>query len=89
VADFKVDECNSCSARVIWAVTTRAATMPVDAEPAQGGNVQLEHRGEGTTPLARVLSPAQQFGKAGLRRSHFVTCPDAKSWRHKSVRRHG
>lgn len=87
MADFTVDECHSCQAKVIWAVTTRARTMPVDAEPVQGGNVQLEHRGEGATPLARVLSPTAQFGKTSLRRSHFVTCPDANIWRQKSTGR--
>ena len=85
--DFTIDDCQSCKAPVIWAVTTNARTMPVDAVPVQGGNIQLEHRGEKTTPLARVLSPTQQFGKKDLRRSHFATCPDSKSWRNKSVGR--
>lgn len=89
MADFTIDECQSCHAKVIWAVTTRARTMPVDAEPVADGNVQLEHRGEGVTPLAHVLSIAQRFGKKELRRSHFASCPDAAKWRHRAVRRRG
>lgn len=81
MADFKVDKCDSCGAKVIWSVTVRARNMPVDADPIKGGNVQLEHRGAGVTPLARVLTPAQQFGRTNLHRSHFVSCPQAASWR--------
>lgn len=88
--DFKVDQCASCGADIIWAVTVRARTMPVDAKPAKGGNVQLEHRGEGATPLARILSVSKQFGVKDLCMSHFVTCPDRDTWRRKMVgRRHG
>lgn len=82
MADFRVEGCKSCGASVIWAVTPAAKPMPVDAEPVKDGNVQLEHRGDDMTPLARVLPVAKQFGKAGqLRKSHFATCPQAGKWR--------
>lgn len=87
MAEFKVDECGTCHAPVIFAVTHRARLMPVDATPVKGGNVQLEDRGAGTTPLARVLNPTQLFGKPDLRHSRFVTCPDAAKWRHRSTGR--
>lgn len=90
MAEFRVDQCQSCGAPVIWAVTVRARTMPVDAQPAKGGNVQLEDRGDGATPLARILSVSKQFGVKDLRMSHFVSCPQAAQWRRKMVgRRHG
>lgn len=82
--DYSTEPCRSCGKPVIWAVTTGAKDMPVDAVPAAGGNVQLERRHD-QKPLARVLSVAQQFGKAGrLRLSHFATCPHASGWRRRS-----
>lgn len=88
MADFKVDDCHSCGAKVIWAITTKARSMPVDAEPVKGwgGNVQLEER-PGFAPLARVLNVTQQVGATDLRKSHFVTCPQAAKWRHKPAGR--
>ena len=81
---WKVEHCSSCYRPIIWAITTTAKAMPVDAEPpTQGGNVDLEHRGATVKPLARVLGVAAQFGRANLRTSHFATCPDAKKWRSK------
>ncbi len=80
MGDFETARCDSCNAPIIWAVTKNAKSMPVDVEPVKGGNVQLDARG-GATPLASVLSIAQQFGKANLRRSHFVTCPNAAQHR--------
>jgi hypothetical protein len=54
--------------------------MPVNAEPSPDGNIALDYRGD-MVPLARVLSPAKQFGLKSLRTSHFATCKDAASWR--------
>lgn len=86
MADFEVENCRTCHAQVIWAVTVNARAMPVDAEPAPGGNVQLEAR-PGLQPLARVLPVAKQFGKKDLHTSHFARCPQAERWR--SGRRSG
>lgn len=77
---FKVDQCGSCGAEVIWCTTTRANLMPVNREPAPDGTITIEDCG-GMTPLAKVLTVAQRFGRTNLRTSHFATCPDAKSWR--------
>lgn len=80
--DFRRTTCDSCGKIIIWAVTARARSMPVDAEPTPGGNVQLVSHGPDVPPLARVLTVAQQFGKKGtLRLHHRVTCPHAKEWR--------
>ena len=91
---FKVEQCRSCHQPVIWAVTTGAKTIPVDAEPPlAGGNISLEHRGPGVQPLARVLTPTQlattSFGRKDLRTPHFQRCPDADRWRSKARRRAG
>lgn len=85
MAEFTVDHCKSCDARIIWAVTERGKSMPVDADPVAdevgGGNVQLVPQADGRAPLAKVLSVAAQFGKTNLRLSHFATCKFAAQHR--------
>ncbi|MEU4781055.1 hypothetical protein [Micromonospora sp. NPDC023633] len=77
--EYPTEKCKSCPAQVIWAVTERGKAMPVDAEPGPGGNVQLvEQYGQ----LTAVVVPAKRaFGRTNLRKSHFVTCPQAHEWR--------
>lgn len=73
------DHCRSCNADIIWAVTTRGKLMPVDAKPADGGNVELVDR-PGVAPLAIVHSqPPLDAGP--LHMPHHSTCPDAEDWR--------
>ncbi|MEU6387686.1 hypothetical protein ABZ847_29485 [Streptomyces bauhiniae] len=76
---YPTEPCRSCSAQIIWATTERGKTMPVNAEPEPGGNVQLvEQYGQ----LTAVVVPAKRaFGRTTLRMSHFVTCPNAAEWR--------
>ena len=74
--------CRSCHAPIAWAVTANGKSMPVDAEPAEDGNVVLE---DGVVLRATVLGPlevpaAHEAGQA-LHRAHHSTCPDAASWR--------
>lgn len=76
-----MSKCNSCSAEIIWATTEQGAKMPLDAVPTATGNVQL------VADRAYVLSIGQisvltNEEKAGLRETHFATCPNAG--RHRS-----
>lgn len=80
MSDWTIEHCRSCNGPIIWAITSKDRTMPIDAEPTAHGNVVLEYRG-GFTPLALVLNNTQRFGRTGLRTSHFATCPQAGSWR--------
>lgn len=80
MSDFTLDSCSSCHKPIIWAVTTRAKAMPINAEPETDGNIALDFR-PGMDPLARVLNTTQQFGRKNLRKSHFATCPQADKWR--------
>ena len=82
MSEFIVTDCSTRHAPIIWAITTKAKRMPVNAEPETGGNVALDFRA-GMDPLARVLSVTAQFGVKGLRKSHFVDCPQADKWRRK------
>jgi hypothetical protein len=76
---YPTEKCRSCPAQVIWAVTERGKTMPVNVAPVPGGNVLLtEQYGR----LTAVVVPAKRaFGRKDLRKSHFVDCPDAAKWR--------
>lgn len=76
---YPTEKCKSCPALVIWAVTERGKRMPVDPDPAPGGNVLLtEQYGQ----LTAVVVPAHRaFGRTDLRMSHFVTCPNADQHR--------
>lgn len=73
---FTTRTCSECPAQIIWAITTNALWMPVDAEVHPDGNVALS-AGPSPEPVATVLGTAKRFGRRDLRRSHFVTCPAA------------
>lgn len=78
---WQVEQCSTCAAPIIWAVTERARPMPIDAQPTKGGNVLLRPRGSDMQPLAVLLPVAKQFGHTNLRTSHFATCPQANQHR--------
>jgi hypothetical protein len=64
--------CKSCGAPIIWVRTTTGASMPVDASPADNGNLKLVPGLHG--PIAHVVD-------RGTHVAHFVTCPNAKKHR--------
>lgn len=78
---MNVQYCRSCRAPVIWVVSERGKSMPVDVEPVPDGNLVLETTGGKLT--ARVHAPDLFAGppRAPLHKSHFATCPDADGWR--------
>lgn len=74
-----IEQCRSCGADVIWAVTTNDKRMPVDAEPTYDGRANLvlvETLFPGGQPLARSVPPGE-----GTHTSHFATCKQADEWR--------
>lgn len=76
--------CGYCGRPIIWAITTKHKRIPLDPEPAPGGNVRLE---DGVT--AHVLGESEAAGYTlipdSLHLSHFATCPHAD--RARGVRR--
>lgn len=72
------DKCKSCGAPVIWCVTTTGGKMPVDAQPAEGGNLEVKE-----TPSGAACTNVKKDERAGkqLHKSHFVTCPSASQHR--------
>lgn len=76
--------CSSCGAPITWAVTTTGKRMPVDAEPAPNGNVELTPllSAFNREPTEATVHAQRPLGHEGpLHLSHFVTCPQADEWR--------
>jgi hypothetical protein len=72
------DVCRSCAAPIFWALTTTGTRMPIDAEPAQTGNITVVSDDDGHH-LAQVHRwPTDEWPRYT---SHFQTCPDAAAWR--------
>jgi hypothetical protein len=81
------DQCDSCHADVIRAVTVNGKGTPVDAEPnpEKGNLVLLRTKGR---PLALSISNLNEQAREAAKRqgvplflSHFASCPDAEKWR--------
>ncbi len=64
--------CRRCGAPVLWAVTAKnGKLMPLDAEPAEHGNVAIRHG------RALVLGKDDQRALFELLyTAHFATCPE-------------
>ena len=68
--------CTSCGSPILWAISAVTGTrMPIDPEPAVGGNIRLD---DSHPPLARVVGAAIDLFDPtddGTRHlSHFATC---------------
>jgi hypothetical protein len=75
--------CRSCRAAIIWAHTTNGKHIPVDAQPAAGGNIRLIVGQHGVT--AHVVGPVidlfDQDDTGERHLPHHATCVDASEWR--------
>jgi hypothetical protein len=73
---MRISNCRSCHAAIIWTETEKGKKMPVDAEPALNGNIDLWTSGDKVTAAYTAMD-------AGTKRyiSHFVTCPNADKHR--------
>ena len=80
MSDYDTEQCRTCQSPIIWTTTTNGRDMPVDAEPAPGGNIALTFD-EVRQPQARIVAAHLAFGRTDLRLSHFVKCPQAPKWR--------
>jgi hypothetical protein len=68
--------CRSCGAEIVWATTVDGKRMPLNAEPAEGGDFDLLDTG------SRLLIVRHGDGDPGpAYTSHFATCPHAETWR--------
>ena len=71
--------CRKCHAGIIWATTTKGASIPIDEEPVQDGNLVLVPQ-QGRTVLARTPDELLDRGRHRYV-SHFATCPNAAEFR--------
>lgn len=72
---MKINQCRSCDAPIIGALTVNGKWMPVDAEPRADGNLSLTE----AEPIPQVTVIKASDGVEGRRYvSHFVTCPNAE-----------
>lgn len=76
--------CSSCGAAIIWCVAPSGRRMPVDAEPTDGGNLEVtevtSEPNKPPEPRCLNVSSADRTGKA-LHKSHFATCPQSSQHR--------
>ncbi|GGN40420.1 hypothetical protein FHR83_007041 [Actinoplanes campanulatus] len=78
---YEIAACRSCDAPIVWATSSGGKPMPVDAEPSEGGNVELSLQpGLWVGPVATVVSGPTLFGGT-RRKAHFTTCPEVNEWR--------
>jgi hypothetical protein len=70
--------CRTCGASIVWAKTPTGKSMPVDFEPASGGNVILD---EGPEGLLAVLCHESAVVDKPRHKAHFATCPQAAEHR--------
>jgi hypothetical protein len=74
------DRCRSCNAPIRWAQTEVGRAIPLDAEPVQGGNIELTtttNRHGAVVQVARIV-------EGGEWQSHFATCPNAAQHRRRA-----
>lgn len=76
-----MSRCRSCDEPIEWAVTTNGKRIPLDLGEYEDGNIILDASGVAHVVVAPALP---------LRRSHFVSCPNAEQHRrarHPTTRR--
>ena len=79
----KMTRCRSCSAPIVFAKLVgdrRGKANPIDADPADNGNLRVFDDGRYTVIDARSLDGYRRAG-IPLYLSHFVTCPNAAKHR--------
>lgn len=78
---MKTDKCRSCGRPIIWCFMVKSGKrMPVDAKPAEDGNVAIDQIGDGPV-TAVVAGPCSPLFPEPRYTSHFATCPEAARWR--------
>ncbi len=78
--------CRGCGAPVVWAQTANRKGIPLDPVPDPAGNLVIDtvnpDRSGGR--LAVYVRPGERPGEPRYV-SHFVTCPEAASFRGRAV----
>jgi len=78
----QVSACKSCGASIYWAKSSTGKSIPIDAEPVEGGNVWLSISTRTGELRAKIVSKSTSLeSDRNAYVSHFVTCPQSKDWR--------
>jgi hypothetical protein len=78
--------CDSCGAEIEWARFDKSGkAVPLDVGLVDNGNLELVRRGGDGTPYMRLLGRVEvddaRIAGRPLRRTHFVSCPNAAAHR--------
>lgn len=81
---MRVDTCRGCKKRILMAYHNRTGRLgPIDIEPSEDGNISITgDRYEVVPAEEREAYRRQGFP---LRKNHFATCVDAKSFAKKPL----
>lgn len=83
-AEETLPTCSACGAPVRWVLTLGDRRMPLDPEPHEDGNVVRRTTKEGAV-RAKVLTGEELPAQETAWRSHFVTCPQADTFRRRKA----
>lgn len=79
---YHTTPCSTCGAEMIWTISPKGRSMPVDAAPADHGttlyHLQLITEGQHLGQLQAVKVDLLTGEKRATYVSHFETCPDAR-----------
>lgn len=80
--------CDSCSATIVWALTTSGKRMPLDVPSTPDGNLWAWREGNGAWHVSSAWPtepPEPPTSRVTIVRvtSHFATCPNAAAHRKK------
>lgn len=77
-----VEHCRSCGMAIVWGITASGTAIPLDATDT-GELVEVDDSPLAVVPILFRDGPVVRHIRNRTRgpRSHFATCPDAKSWR--------
>lgn len=80
----RLDNCRSCKAPVVWlTIRPGGRRMPIDPDPVDDGNIMADlNAAVGVVMSAETVAVLREDDSdEPLYRSHFATCPDARTWR--------
>lgn len=75
--------CRGCGAEMRWALTDKGRGIPLDPEPVETGNLVLADEAADGRPIVRYVRKGEDTGIQPRYVSHFVTCPEAESFKRK------
>ena len=79
--------CRSCGAEIIWAKSRKTGKrIPIDREPVSDGNLKLTTTGTDGPLWAEPIKDDHRISSERYFKTHFATCPEAKTWRREERR---